>query len=329
MYSSGVRNFGLLLDDIDEELSDEKDREVYKETVNAHIDLIQRYHSFLMQLDPSNKLTVCPTVYNGRGNEYYISKLGQNISPLISIFWTGRDICSRELTSLEAINFTQHTRHKPLYWDNYPVNDCSMHNEMHISPLINRDTDLWKYSSGLISNCMEYAECSKIPLLTVADYLWDSENYDPQKSWERAIKEVIGEENAEYFIIFADHLFTSCLHDSNSRRMYETLDKVQTALNAHNDTEAAQILSGYIQKMQKSRTFLESSLPICKELKKWSEKFFVFCDLFENIFLYAFKKDESKKNEILELAKKYISLPAKISNDINILGELKDSLNIE
>lgn len=329
MYSIGIRHFGLLLDDIDEELSDKNDRAVYKETVNAHIDLIQKYHSFLTELDFSNKLTVCPTVYHGKGNEYYISKLGQNISPLIDIFWTGRDICSRDLTSLEAISFMGNTHHKPLYWDNYPVNDCSMHNEMHISPLINRDKDLWKYSGGLISNCMEYAECSKIPLLTVADYLWDSENYNPQKSWERAIKKVVGEENAEYFIVFADHLFTSCLQDSNSRRMYEVLDKVQTAFNEKDEITAARILSEYIQKMKKCRLFLEKDLAICNELKKWSEKFFVLCELFENIFLYITGKDEKKKEKILSLAQKYISLPAKISNDINILGELKDSLNID
>lgn len=328
LYSAGIRRFGLLLDDIDEELAFDEDKALYGETVNAHIDLVNKYYSQLISLDSSIKLTVCPTLYHGKGNEYYISKLGQNIPPLVSLFWTGRDICSRELTSREAINFVEGTYHKPLYWDNYPVNDCSMFNEMHISPIINRDGDLWKYSEGIISNCMEYAECSKIPLITFADYLWDSENYDPQKSWENAVKQVIGKENADNFIVFADHLYTSCLKDSNSRRMYAAFDKIEAAFKAGDMQKAFALGEEYLQKMNACREYLQRDLPICRELKKWAEKFFVACDLMNLIFRYLQSKDDGLKAEMLELADKFAAMPAKLSNDVDIRAELKNELGI-
>lgn len=324
LYSIGITCFGLLLDDIDEELAFDEDKAVFGETVNAHIELINRYYAALKELDPSIRLTVCPTLYHGKGNEYYIFKLGQNISPLISVFWTGRDICSRELTSPEAVRFIENTYHKPLYWDNYPVNDCSMFNEMHISPIINRDPDLYKYSEGIISNCMEYAECSKIPLITFADYLWDSENYNPQKSWESAIRQVVGKENADNFIVFADHLYTSCLKDANSRRMYEAFDEIETAFKSGNREKAVTLAEDYLGKMNACRDYLKQDLPICRELSKWSEKYFVSCDIMNKIFEYIKTKDENLIAELLLLIERYEAMPAKISNDINIRSELKN-----
>ena len=328
LYSIGIRCFGLLLDDIDEELAFDEDKTVFGETVNAHIDLINRYYSALKEIDSSIRLTVCPTLYHGKGNEYYISMLGKNIPPLVSVFWTGRDICSRELTSHEAIRFIESTYHKPLYWDNYPVNDCSMFNEMHISPIINRDPDLYKYSEGIISNCMEYAECSKIPLITFADYLWDSENYDPQKSWEGAIRQVVGKENADNFIVFADHLYTSCLKDANSRRMYEAFDNIESVLKSGDKEKAFALAESYLSKMNACRDYLKRDLPICRELSKWSEKFFVSCDIMNRIFEYIKTKDENLIEELLLLIEKYEAMPARLSNDINIREELKNLKNI-
>ncbi len=328
LYSIGITSFGLLLDDIDDELAFEEDKAAFGETVNAHIELINRYYSALKEIDSSIRLTVCPTLYHGKGNEYYISKLGKNIPTLVSVFWTGRDICSRELTSLEAIGFIESTHHKPLYWDNYPVNDCSMHNEMHISPIINRDPDLYKYSEGIISNCMEYAECSKIPLITFANYLWDSENYDPQKSWESAISQVVGKENADNFIIFADHLYTSCLKDANSRRMYEVFDEIETAFKSGNKEKAFMLAENYLGKMNACKDYLKRDLPICRELSKWSEKYFVSCDIMDKIFEYIKTRDESLIKELLLLVEKYEAMPAKLSNDVNIRAEIKNLQNI-
>lgn len=317
LYSIGIRSFGLLLDDIDEDLFYDEDKALYGETVNAHINLICRYHDALLALDEGVKLTVCPTLYNGKGDEYYISKLGKSIPPQISLFWTGRDICSRELTSREARDFIDGTNHKPLYWDNYPVNDMAMFNEMHISPIINRDPDLWKYSEGIISNCMEYAECSKIPLITFADYLWDSENYNPEKSWENAVRQVVGED-AQTFIVFADHLYISCLKDEPSRRMKKHFAVVLDLLKKGESEKAITLAEEYIAKMNDAREYLKKDLPICNELTKWAEKFSVACDMFEKLMEVLKNKTDENVNELYAIIDKYDSMPVKLTEEMNI-----------
>ena len=168
LYSIGIRCFGLLLDDINEELEFEEDKAVYGETVNAHIELVQKYYAALLSIDSSIKLTVCPTLYNGRGDEYYISKLGQNISPQISLFWTGRDICSRDLTSFEALKFIEGTHHSRLL--GYPVSDCAMYIN---APSNYKSQYLWKCQKVLfqIMNMLSAPN----PSYTIADYLWDGE----------------------------------------------------------------------------------------------------------------------------------------------------------
>ncbi len=327
LYDIGVRHFGLLLDDIDEEFAFEEDKKAYGEIVNAHTSLIQRYYTYIKGINNNIRLTVCPMLYNGRGNEYYISKFGQNIEPDIQIFWTGRDVCSRDLTSFEALKFIENTYHKPLYWDNYPVNDGTMHNEMHISPIINRDKDLYKYSEGIIANCMEYAECSKIPLITFADYLWDSENYNPDSSFENAVEQVVGAENSEAFITFADHLYTSCLKDNNSKRMYKIFQKVEKAFASGEIGTALMSAGEYVEKMNACCEYLKQELPICRELSKWSKKFFVACDIINKLLELISEGEGGIRDEIFKLIDKYDAMPAKLT-DINLKEELGNLMNI-
>ena len=99
---------------------------VFDEIVDAHIHLVNKTYAALKKADPEITLTVCPTQYSGDENGYYISKFGSNIPSDVDLFWTGAEICSRVLTVREADELMRSTKHKPRYWDNYPVNDCEM-----------------------------------------------------------------------------------------------------------------------------------------------------------------------------------------------------------
>ena len=48
---------------------------------------------------------------------------------------------------------------------------------------------------------------------------------------------------------------------------------------------------------------------------------------FDKIFEFIQKGEESVKSEITAIIDKYNSLPAKISNDVNLKDELKEILN--
>ena len=311
LYSAGFRRFGLLLDDIGETLAYSEDAEAYAEPVNAHIDLICRVYDALKKKVPGIRLTVCPTQYNGRGDEYYISKLGQNIPPEVSLFWTGRDICSREIGFTEALKFTECTCHRPLYWDNYPVNDEAMLHEMHLGPLIGRDKELHRFAGGLISNCMQYAECSKIPLITAADYLWNGPRYDPESAWKKAVAEVVGDQNASSFLLFADQLRTSCLRDENAPELAALFHELERACASGDAEQIDMKKSGYLLRARECLLFLERDLPICRELARWTKKFRFSVQITEKLLGWICdKQNTTLKNEIETLIEAYERDPA-------------------
>ncbi|MBQ7100968.1 MAG: hypothetical protein IJN81_05000, partial [Clostridia bacterium] len=77
------------------------------------------------------------------------------------------------------------------------------------------------------------------------------------------------------------------------------------------------------------REYLQRDIPICSELKKWSEKFFVMCDILGGIFNFLMSRDEKLLAEVFGLVEKYEAMPARISNDIDIKSELKNELGIK
>ncbi len=310
LYSIGIRNFGLLVDDIPEDLWFDEDKAAFDgEAVNAHIDLSDKFRNYLKEKDDKCTLTVCPLQYHGRGDEYYISKLGQGISGDIDIFWTGKNICSQEITVREAVIFENSTNRQPLYWDNFPVNDAEMYNEMHTGYLNGREADLYRYSRGIVSNTMEYALSSRIPLLTVCDYLWNPVSYDGFESWQKACKIILGEEK-ELFMPLLDNLLTSCLKVENSPMLNETLNLAQQHFFAGDISGAVATVSTYIASLEKCCTTLETlDNPMVTELEPWLEKQKTALELIKSTLAIFADNSENNKNITAEILKKYLANP--------------------
>ncbi len=307
LYDIGIRNFGLLLDDIPWEFQYDDDAKAFDGIVDAHIYLINKTYKALKKIDPAISLTVCPTQYSGDGKGYYISKFGSGIPSDVDLFWTGAEICSRVLTVREADELMRSTKHRPLYWDNYPVNDCEMFQEMHLGALIGRDKELYNHCEGLISNVMEYAECSKIPLMTVADFLWNPMAYNPDESLKNAHREILGD-NAELFGYFADHLGVSCLSKYSSAFMSETLSHVAFLEASGKKEESLTHLSEYIVNMRKCLALIsDTSVPMFEEMQKWVRKFSMCCDLLDAIHSARKDPSEQTKTALSEMLEKYNS----------------------
>ncbi len=183
----GVSHFGLLYDDIPWELQFDEDIAQYATTAAAQASFTNRVYTALKKMNSNARLTVCPMEYCGRGHQPYIAELGEELDTDIDLMWTGRQICSEYLDISDAIIFAADAKRPPLYWDNYPVNDVAMTHELHIGPLRGREVGLHKHSRGLFSNPMEKFEMSLLPLATIGDYLWNSESYNPEQSWDRAL----------------------------------------------------------------------------------------------------------------------------------------------
>ena len=204
----GVRSFGLLLDDIPLELQHVADRAAYGDLVEAHTALVGRVAG---HLGPGRSLVVCPTVYCGYGDEDYIARLGRGIDPRVELFWSGRAICSATIDLADAATFARSAERPATYWDNYPVNDVAMTHELHVGPYRGRDPHLWRFATGVIANGMELFESTKIALSTIADYLQAPDTYDPEASWQVALRDVVGEPDVDTYALFADNVRSSCL----------------------------------------------------------------------------------------------------------------------
>lgn len=279
LYEIGVRNFGILFDDIPLELFDHKDKGVFQNAEKAHSYIVNKLYEHFKAMDKKCRLIVCGSLYYGRGNEEYIVNLGKDIPNDVEIFWTGRSICSQELDSRDAKYFFENTLHKPLYWDNYPVNDAEMSNELHLGPIIGRDGDLYKYAEGLLCNVMEYKEASMIPIITAADYLWDGIGYEKEKSLKRGILEVVGEKNAEDFVSFNKFCLKSCLNPKGNEEFFQRIMKLQYLQNDGKLQEALEELLLYFEVNLKLSTSLKRTMEnkkLLEEILKWLNKFISF-----------------------------------------------------
>jgi len=232
----GVDSFGLLLDDIPGELQHARDRAAFADLADAHLHVVR---TVARRLPAGAHLVVCPTVYRGTGTEDYLVRLATGIDPRIDLFWTGREVCSPVLDLADAAVFTRSTLRPPLYWDNYPVNDVAMTYELHIGPYRGRDPLLWRSAVGVVANGMELFEASRIPFATIADYLRDPGGYDPEASWQRAIRDVVGEADAEAFALFADNVRSSCLADEDAPIVGRALGRLVFALDQESDVVGA------------------------------------------------------------------------------------------
>jgi hyaluronoglucosaminidase len=276
MYGRGVRHFGLLFDDIPMTLLHGADLERFEHLAEAHAYVIGRVWEQISAWPEPCRLVICPTLYHGLGNEPYITFLGRQLPAEIAIFWTGRFVCSPYLTEGDAAKFREWTGHRPLFWDNYPVNDLAMADELHIGPLLNRDPGLHQHASGYVANAMEYAESSKIPLITIADYLRDPERYDPYQSWERAIAEVAGTADSAHFRQFADNVQSSFLNDQESGRLMAALLRFRFQF-MHGEADAAvQRLKEMFIEMEQTADHLLHRMEnkrLAAEVKGWVEKY--------------------------------------------------------
>ncbi len=306
VYSLGIRNFGLLLDDIPWDFQYEDDAEAFESIADAHVELVNDLYGELKAFDKNISLTVCPTEYFGDETAPYIKALGQNIPKEVNLFWTGQEICSRVLKSRDTKDFIDSTNHKPLFWDNYPVNDCEMFNEMHLGAIRGRDKNLYEYCDGLISNVMEYAECSKIPLMTIADYLWNPVEYNEDLSLENAHRELLGDK-ADSFKYIADHLHVSCLNRNGaSALMSDTLHRISFLMSTGKEEQGVKEFSDYIEKNKTCLNMLkDTSIPLFAELGKWVEKFELCCRVLEKILETQLSPTEENKEALATLLEKY------------------------
>jgi hyaluronoglucosaminidase len=118
-----------------------------------------------------------------------LETLAEYLPTQVACFWTGPRVVPKEVTVTHMRRVAKRVKHPLILWDNYPVNDLSMANELHIGPLQGRDPRLPEILYGYLNNPLLQEELSFLPLATCFDYAAAPRAYAPERSWNRAAKE--------------------------------------------------------------------------------------------------------------------------------------------
>lgn len=184
MYDLGVRSFAIFFDDIEGEGTNPVRQAELMNRINE--DFIKMYP------DVSN-LVACPTDYSrmwaNPTEKGALATWGRLLDPSVEVMNTGDVVCS-DLTRESQEFFSNLTRRPGYYWWNWPVTD---YGRMYLlqGPAYGLDTTLTADDiCAIVSNPMEHGEASKLGLYGVADYAWNTSDYNPIDNWERGLREL-------------------------------------------------------------------------------------------------------------------------------------------
>lgn len=328
----GISLVGVFFDDIPNDFQAESDSKAFTSFAQAHATLGNQLLDWLEKEYSDSRLVLCPTVYRGTGREEYLVELGKLLNPKVKLFWTGLQICSYRLDVRDAVIFEESANRKPLYWDNYPVNDVAMTHELHIGPLRARELNLFEHSEGLLANPMWQAEASKIPLWTIGEYLADPVNYDPDAAWERALAEVIpNSDDRSAYRKFARTSLGSCLNDDSAPEFSTQLGEAAFLYRSGSMKTAAAKLRSMALEISNASLVVQSNsfsnLKLADESAPWVDDYQRGGQILE---LVAQNLDKSPDGAFIrELADEALSWRSRIFGDSlhMFLGELADDLN--
>ena len=192
MYDLGVRQFGVFVDDIDTGVALRGSENQAYMMAELQRRLEDKYNGSADPADHVAGTYYVPSFYAlGFGSSSQLeTNLGafreQNKDNNVIMMMTGSGVWS-PIRNSDLLKIQQYTGKKPVMWWNYPVND-NIDDQM----LMNRldsvyATDLDVTASlGVLSNPMNQAEASKVALYGVADYTWNTANFDVQSNWEES-----------------------------------------------------------------------------------------------------------------------------------------------
>src|SRR5690606_1920906 len=106
----------------------------------------------------------------GRRPERYLEQLGALLDPSIDIFWTGEEVCSRELSPVHLDRVAAQIGRKPFIWDNYPVNDGQrMSQYLHLRAFTGRPASIEHHVRAHGINPALQPVLTRIPALTLVE----------------------------------------------------------------------------------------------------------------------------------------------------------------
>lgn len=153
------------------------------------------------------RLYFCPTYYSddpvldrvfGQRPADYLPDLGRLLDPAVRIYWTGEEVCSREIRPGHLANMADRIGRKVCLWDNYPVNDgARMSQHLHLRAFTGRDAQNAEHLTGHAVNPAIQPLLSSIPALTLPMSYAHGPDYRYGTAFREAAAKVAGQDLAQ------------------------------------------------------------------------------------------------------------------------------------
>jgi hyaluronoglucosaminidase len=187
----GIRDLGILFDDMRGDRPDLAVRQAE----------IVEWAAARTQAD---RVLVCPSYYSddpvldrafGQRPHNYLEDLGRLLDPTIEIFWTGEEVCSRELSVGHLQRVADRIGREPFLWDNYPVNDGQrMSQYLHLRAFTGRPAAIADSIAAHGVNPALQPTLTRIPLLTLPESYSLGAEYAYGEAFRNAANQVLGED---------------------------------------------------------------------------------------------------------------------------------------
>lgn len=181
-----------------------------------------RLYAALKEHDPDCHFIFCPTWYRGKDvdvpeKRVYLEQLAENLDKDIFVFWVGYHTVSPEISVEDVLRYKEVVKHEMILWDNYPVNDY--HNTMYVAPLTGREAGICEHLYGMMANPMRDNRMTRLPFYTMADFMNNPYDYDPQRSLDNAI-DYIAESPAQAEVLrsLVEHYSSNQMHGNRSTK---------------------------------------------------------------------------------------------------------------
>ncbi len=128
------------------------------------------------------QLCVVPVHYAGTVSTEYLRVLSEGLPPDVLVAWTGPLVVNDAIDAYDAQAFADAVDGRPLLlWDNYPVNDVFMRDQLFLHPMRGRDPLLAEFCAAYFANAGMHPNLSLPPLLSTGAWC---EGGVATESWE-------------------------------------------------------------------------------------------------------------------------------------------------
>jgi protein O-GlcNAcase/histone acetyltransferase len=191
VHGLGVRDFAVLFDDINPELSD-ADRRKFGTPAGAQAYVGNAILDWVRAWDSGGAVLLCPTEYCGRfatpsvGASPYLRTLGERLDPAVEVLWTGPEIISETIPVSSLRELRDVLRRKPVLWDNLHANDYDMR-RLYLGPYAGRPGALLGEIGGILQNPNCQFEANFVPVRTLGAYVRQGSEYSRARAYAEAI----------------------------------------------------------------------------------------------------------------------------------------------